>query len=112
MLGILTGLDNANTHPTLSQTNNRVALRILWPGHGSWTLTNALDTGGQQNPRTLAQIANQVANRIHEFYNEQRTVGGTEPDWNLAGIPFDSLYLVELRNVSAGSWQPVICRRV
>ncbi|GJE92929.1 hypothetical protein PsYK624_090880 [Phanerochaete sordida] len=110
--GLLNGLNDANSHPTLSVTNNRVALRILWPGYEGWHFSNAIDAGGQQHPRTLAHIANQVANRINDFYREQRAVVGTEPDWNLRDIPFESLYLVELRNVSAGSWQPVICRHV
>ncbi|GJE92895.1 hypothetical protein PsYK624_090530 [Phanerochaete sordida] len=98
--------------PTLSETNNRVTLRILWPGYEPWVLRNAIDVGGQQNARTLVHIANQVANRVREFYDNQRAVVGTEPDWNLSNIPFEDLYLVELRNVARGSWQPVICRRV
>lgn len=33
---------------------------------------------------------------------------GTEPDWDLQRFGLDDLYLVELRQVSSGSWQPVI----
>lgn len=33
------------------------------------------------------------------------TTGGT---WWLGQIPMDRLYLLELHNVSTGSWQPVI----
>ena len=33
-------------------------------------------------------------------------------DWGLSTIPFHQLYLIELRNVTQGTWQPVIIRRV
>lgn len=29
--------------------------------------------------------------------------------WELSNIPFESLYLIELRQISKASWQPVIC---
>lgn len=37
---------------------------------------------------------------------------GAVPDWRLERRPFDSLYLIELRNVSQGSWQPVFATDV
>ena len=38
-----------------------------------------------------------------------RTSGpGTKPGWDLNNIPLDRLILHELRQVSSGSWQPVI----
>ena len=41
-------------------------------------------------------------------YQDMRHERGAEADWQLGRIPFSQLYLVQLRNVSAGSWQPVI----
>ena len=32
----------------------------------------------------------------------------SEPDWHLSRYPLDKLYLLELRHVSEGSWQPVL----
>ena len=39
------------------------------------------------------------------------TVASTETrqDWWLSNVRFNELYLVELRHVSQGSWQPVLC---
>ncbi|GJE92924.1 hypothetical protein PsYK624_090830 [Phanerochaete sordida] len=106
-------LVNANDQRYLSMTNNRVSLRVLWPGYDTWHFGNALDaTDGQKRTRSIAEIAQQVAERVREFYNEQVTADGGVADWSLKKIQFKSLYLVELRNVSRGSWQPVICCRV
>ena len=33
-----------------------------------------------------------------------------DPEWSLVNVPFDVLYLIELRNVSKGTWQPVLSR--
>ena len=40
------------------------------------------------------------------------TVQSQDAQWALQTTQFQQLYLVELRNVSRGSWQPVICRRI
>ncbi|KIP06388.1 hypothetical protein PHLGIDRAFT_35967 [Phlebiopsis gigantea 11061_1 CR5-6] len=106
----VTGLVNGRTIPTLSTTSMRAALRIQWPGYGSWSVPNALhslDHTNQAKPHNLAHVVYQVAKIVRSFYND---VASTEPnpDWHLGRIPFSQLYLVQLRNVSAGSWQPVI----
>lgn len=41
-----------------------------------------------------------------------RNVRGTEPDWLISRYQFGNFYLLELRHVSPGSWQPVIALRV
>ena len=43
---------------------------------------------------------------------EMRQNRTTEPEWSLARTQFADLYLIELRNVSQGSWQPVIARAI
>ncbi|EKM52700.1 uncharacterized protein PHACADRAFT_211919 [Phanerochaete carnosa HHB-10118-sp] len=105
-------LDNAATAPILSLNNDRAALRILWPGYEGWHLNNALVATVANNPATIANIAYRVASRVQEFYQDMLTNVGAVADWQLQRIPFSALHLVELRNVSQGSWQPVFCYTV
>lgn len=102
-------LRDPNAECVLSNSNNRATLRIIWPGYDRWHHENSLDA---RPGRTLEQVARQVAARIWEFHQAMSTVPGGNPDWDLRNVPFRDLYLVELRNVSQGSWQPVLCRRV
>lgn len=105
-------LDNAAEPCMLSTTNNTATLRILWPGYDGWQLANGLHAGYQHVQRTRAQVATQVASRIMEFYQDMASAPCKDTDWRLDNSPYDSLYLVELRNVARGSWQPVLCRRI
>ncbi|EKM52702.1 uncharacterized protein PHACADRAFT_211921 [Phanerochaete carnosa HHB-10118-sp] len=108
----LPGLRGARTAPTLSNTGMRVTLRIHWPGYPNWRQENGIDLFDhtyQANPLTFERIAHKVARLVKMFYDDMQHNVGTEPSWQLQGIPFDNLYLVELRHVSRGSWQPVIC---
>jgi hypothetical protein len=45
-----------------------------------------------------------VQEMIQAHYTER------DPAWHIQNVPFCSLKLAELRQVSTGSWQPVICR--
>ncbi|EKM51497.1 uncharacterized protein PHACADRAFT_212141 [Phanerochaete carnosa HHB-10118-sp] len=105
---------NATTTPTLSETGVRVTLRICWPGYPEWTKNNAVVLqSNNQPPRNLGDITAQIATAIETFYKEMRTVPeetlGDTSGWELSKIPFESLYLVEIRPVLQASWQPVIC---
>ncbi|EKM52701.1 uncharacterized protein PHACADRAFT_198745 [Phanerochaete carnosa HHB-10118-sp] len=104
-------LDNAETTPPLSETNIRPHAYLIsqWPGYDEWTMLNALTANLGNRPVTLAQIANQAATRVQQFYNDMLHATGGDPHWALQNIPFRALSLVELRNVSQGSWQPVLC---
>lgn len=77
------------------------------------------------NPRNKEHIAFQVARLAQAFYNvckfflliistltkvkpqEMSHNASTEPDWALQRYPFAQFYLLELRKVSTGTWQPV-----
>ncbi|GJE92922.1 hypothetical protein PsYK624_090810 [Phanerochaete sordida] len=102
------GLHNAGTVFNLANGSNRHSIRILWPGYEPWNYPNALHTG----PRTRAEIAHEVAGRVLAFHQGMVQAQGNEGDWTLQNSPFQNLYLIELRNVSKGSWQPVISRSV
>ncbi|KIP06391.1 hypothetical protein PHLGIDRAFT_119016 [Phlebiopsis gigantea 11061_1 CR5-6] len=109
------GLYDPNALPILSHTSLRVTIRIQWPGYESWTDPNGIhqyDHGYEANLRNRQHIAWQVARSVKTFYDEMRTTQGIEPGWSLGrmatSIAFDDLYLIELRNASRGSWQPVL----
>lgn len=53
---------------------------------------------------TLESDYNQVLSRKNNV-TFNRVAGG---DWQLSRIPFERLHLLELRQVAAGSWQPVL----
>ena len=78
-------------------------------------------------PRGKVHIARQVARSIKKFYNvrmspflfELDSTGGQENSGargdildacGLSAVPFEDLRLLEPRNVSQGSWQPVLYR--
>lgn len=110
-------ISNAHQVPLMPSNNPRPSIRICWPGYDAWTKEHAFTlyrSNGQA--QDLQSIAYQVARTIEEFYDAMRPTPfeGTEDCscWELRRIPFTSLYLVELRQVSQGSWQPVICYRV
>ncbi|GJE88860.1 hypothetical protein PsYK624_049470 [Phanerochaete sordida] len=105
-------LHRAQSKPMLSETGTRVALRIMWPGYAPWSHQNAIDIFDhtlQANPATLERIAHRIATLFRGFCEEKSRERSREPSWQLRHDSFDKLYLVELRHVSKGSWQPVIC---
>ena len=90
------------------------------------------DNTVNRQPFTLAQLAHAIAKAVHKFYlvrvtqssaergtntrrlQDMRQVRSAETssDWWLSQIDISDLYIMELRHVSKGSWQPVLsCRR-
>ncbi|KAI0339072.1 hypothetical protein BDW22DRAFT_637582 [Trametopsis cervina] len=112
LTGHLQTLDFPNSKPQVSEST-RTTLRIIWPGYEPWTHGSITvrhhNTGSPAF--TMGELAHAVAAHIHRFYEEMANIQGSEPQWALRNIAFERLYLVELRHVSAGSWQPVICWR-
>ncbi|KAJ3553985.1 hypothetical protein NM688_g3338 [Phlebia brevispora] len=88
---------------------NRITCRINWPGYEPWSHgLHVVDHNAQ--PYTLMRLAQAIARTIQEFFLDNTHVKTQEPrpDWDINSIPFESLYLLEIRHVSTGSWQPVI----
>ncbi|KAI0343399.1 hypothetical protein BDW22DRAFT_1344450 [Trametopsis cervina] len=87
----------------------RIGIRILWPGYEDWFFRNLVVHNNSGEPYDIKRIANSLAGRIDQFLTEMRNNPPVDcVQWNLQGITLDRLYLVELRNVAAGSWQPII----
>lgn len=112
-----TGLEHRTHTPRMSHTAVRVTLRIWWPGYDQWSVNMPIcDNTAATNPFNMLGIARRVATVVQEFYGNMQDVQPNAPDqatfdWRIRNIPFDSLYLAELRHVSQGSWQPVLCFR-
>lgn len=105
------GLHGSVSVPAFSKTGMRATLRIMWPNYSIWCPENRIDIFDhtqRANPQTLERVAQKVAKLISIFYNEMSGSPGDVSDWQLERIPFDRLYLIELRHVSRGSWQPVL----
>ncbi|KAJ3553988.1 hypothetical protein NM688_g3337 [Phlebia brevispora] len=88
---------------------SRVMYRVLWPGYEPWSdSSHIVDNSGL--PISRARLAFSVARIVQKFMSDVRYVGSSElrPDWWVENVRYDALYLVELRHVSTGSWQPVL----
>lgn len=109
---------------------------LQWPGYDSWhDNIHVFDHTTATRPYTLEKLAHVVSKAVHKFMTvcpnaqsrqlfrfvltslvqqDMSNVQSTErrPDWWLRTIRFEDLVLLELRHVSKGSWQPVLCRVV
>ncbi|KAI0339076.1 hypothetical protein BDW22DRAFT_1361993 [Trametopsis cervina] len=109
------GLTDSSRQVVLTETGMKIAVRIWWPGYERWLKhTHAYGHSSERPPITLSQLAYRVSRLVQEFQEEMRGKASTErsPDWWISNVPFHQLVLLELRHVSTGSWQPVLCRAV
>ncbi|KAJ3553626.1 hypothetical protein NM688_g3506 [Phlebia brevispora] len=90
----------------------RISIRIQWPGYETWS--RPVNTVQANRPINKGRLASLVALCVAECLNNHQQNRSTErrPDWWANNIDVNQLYLLELRNVSQGSWQPVISLRV
>ncbi|KAI0337943.1 hypothetical protein BDW22DRAFT_1348811 [Trametopsis cervina] len=104
-------LDGAKDEITLSATARKTALRIFWPGYDVWSDNiHLFDHNYNADPITRAKLAHEVAKKLRTCLQELSTVPSRDPrpDWHATRYSIDQLILLELRHVSAGSWQPVL----
>lgn len=109
-LGAGQGFDNRP--PTTSLDRARLTLRVLWPGYAPWsTNLNVRERTPTADPVPLHRLIRRIAESVRNFYQERNNAPFNQVaagDWSLNRIPFERLYLLELRQVSPGSWQPVL----
>ncbi|KAI0092253.1 hypothetical protein BDY19DRAFT_1054671 [Irpex rosettiformis] len=114
-LGQLGNLDNGN-QPCIVGDKLRIGLRVGWPALLGWDYRNLAATHANAAPYTYKEFLNSLANHIRKFYDEmlQNIPIGPDPDpfWMLQNVPFEELYVSELRHVTAGKWQPILYRRI
>lgn len=122
-------------HSIRRESPNRLtSLTGQWPGYDKWVdFINVIEAGSLGRTHiTKGKLAHEVAKKIrdlHRVCSIRRTAGvlsthtcikdfssvrssERNPSWWISRIPLNQLVLLELRNVSRGSWQPVILRRV
>ncbi|KIP06387.1 hypothetical protein PHLGIDRAFT_119015 [Phlebiopsis gigantea 11061_1 CR5-6] len=105
------GLADGDVPPNIHISSTRLTLRVSWPGYHLSNYQGAIqlfDNKNHSSPRNLTHIAYQIAKCIQTFYNEQSRVTGADAGWQLSRYPFERLYLLQLRQVANGSWQPVL----
>ncbi|KAI0087828.1 hypothetical protein BDY19DRAFT_226246 [Irpex rosettiformis] len=106
------GMPDSAAQAVLSETGTKVAIRILWPGYLPWTQhMHAFDHTNARQPITKSRLAYDIARLVKLFYDDMQHAQSSEAsaDWWVSRMRFEDLILLELRNVSAGSWQPVLC---
>ncbi|KAI0790280.1 hypothetical protein BC629DRAFT_1440084 [Irpex lacteus] len=105
-------MSDSSSRPTTTTTSTKIKIRLLWPGYDEFSRDiNAKEHTRQGDPIPKWKLALCVAQVVHAFYSH--AVPSSNPPfgaqtWNLHNIPFQCLRLVELRQVSTGSWQPVL----
>ncbi|KAI0692321.1 hypothetical protein BC835DRAFT_1416616 [Cytidiella melzeri] len=114
MQGSLPYLDNRNFAPAVSRRSGRTALRILWPGYNDWQYTSISiqHHTAQATGYTMEELAYTMAKHIQHFYHDMASEICRDRSWSIRNIPFEKLYLLELRHVHTGSWQPVLYYRI
>ncbi|KAI0692325.1 hypothetical protein BC835DRAFT_1357698 [Cytidiella melzeri] len=127
------GLADSNQPVILTTNAMKIGIRIWWPGYERWIKhIHVYGHSSDRPPITKALLAFHIARLVHEFRQvsqacyllfkriraqhrhgqEMAHKQSTEErrDWWTTNIPFEQLVLLELRHVSLGSWQPVMCR--
>ncbi|KAI0742184.1 hypothetical protein BC629DRAFT_1599789 [Irpex lacteus] len=108
------GLADGSKPVVLSESAMKIAIRVCWPGYDKWMKhMHVYGHTTDRPPITKALLAFHVARLIKEFredMNNKQSTDQSSRDWWLPNVPFDRLILLELRHVSPGSWQPVLCR--
>lgn len=103
-----------------------------WPGYPPWsTNLNVRERNQAADPIPLYRLIKRIAESVQSFYQQMVSshvrrpaesvifisffLKGNVPfdhvagsGWHLTDIPFERLCLLELRQVSTGSWQPVL----
>ncbi|KAI0790239.1 hypothetical protein BC629DRAFT_1512531 [Irpex lacteus] len=101
-------LPDRDSRPTTTMTSTKIKLRIMWPGYGEFSR----DINAKEHTKTGESIpkwklAFCVAQTVHAFYTSG-AVSTNAGVWDIRNIRFEYLQLLELRQVSTGSWQPVL----
>ena len=99
-----------------------------WPGYQPWHYVfHIYDHAYESKPITLAKLAHEVAKAVRQFkqvstnpslsrqlgltscnIQDMNGIASTEQGWSVNNVKLESLFLLELRHVSTGSWQPVL----
>ena len=117
------------SNPAIHETSHTSFLQ--WPGYTPWhSVFHVYDHAYEAKGITLARLAYEVARAVKQFKevistqfavesnadnrNMQDVSGtaSTEQGWSVNHIDLEDLFLLELRHVSTGSWQPVLIWRV
>ncbi|EKM52713.1 uncharacterized protein PHACADRAFT_31187 [Phanerochaete carnosa HHB-10118-sp] len=107
---VFQNLARGNDVPQLSEQAKKITIRINWPGYQSWSqVVHAFDHSYETRPITIAKLAHEIAKNVRLLKSDMRGVACSSADWSLDQINVEELVLVELRHVSTGSWQPVLC---
>jgi len=109
----LGGLGDSDTKPLLTSTARKITLRINWPGYLPWfDVLHVYDHSYNANPITLHKLAVALTQKIKlcldDLSRATYNARARDPEWIAENIRIEDLVLMELRHVSAGSWQPVL----
>ncbi|GJE88278.1 hypothetical protein PsYK624_043610 [Phanerochaete sordida] len=110
--GDLDELPDADAGITDIEIGQRIAIRINWPGYSGWC--KHLTIPSSLGRCTKGRLAMEIARYITLFLNDMRQATPSEDTrrsgWEITNCGPEDMVLLEIRKVSRGSWQPVLCR--
>ncbi|GJE92888.1 hypothetical protein PsYK624_090460 [Phanerochaete sordida] len=91
----------------------KFTLRIEWPGYRPWnSAIQGRERDNGADPVHLWVLVERIANAVKKFLHENKEHEPPVNGLDVKDISLDRLVLLELRQVSAGSWQPVLALQV
>ncbi|KAI0764092.1 hypothetical protein BC629DRAFT_1596776 [Irpex lacteus] len=103
-----------NGDQSVSLESNVLSIHIHWPGYAP--MRRSIPLGNIGNRLTYKMLALMIAKTVQGWMMDvqQKNIQSSEPtsDWHLNQVKFESLWLLELRQISTGLWQPVLLRDV
>ncbi|GJE88275.1 hypothetical protein PsYK624_043580 [Phanerochaete sordida] len=92
-----------------TNVGQKIGFRMNWPGYANWFKHFTIPAAAGLCKK--GPLAREVARQVQDFL---QTMSGNIPapdarNWNVANIRLEDLVLLELRQVSQGSWQAVLC---
>ncbi|KAI0092299.1 hypothetical protein BDY19DRAFT_991016 [Irpex rosettiformis] len=103
----LSAIPDRDVRPTTTATSTKIKIRLSWPGYMEFSKDiNAKEHNRAGNSIPKWKLALCVAQVVNAFYSANVDAIDHHGDWDIRRIPFERLRLLELRQVSTGSWQP------
>lgn len=89
----------------------KICLRIMWPGYSGWS--KHVNIPHPNGTCKKGALASRLARQFQEFLDQ---MSGNIPAadtgaWNISNTSLQDLMLLEVRHVSKGSWQAILCKR-
>ncbi|KZT01704.1 uncharacterized protein LAESUDRAFT_730981 [Laetiporus sulphureus 93-53] len=93
--------------------SEKASIRIEWPGYKPYAQQVNIRRTSEKGTQsiTIIKFIQEIAKQVQVMIKEFAGVKCTMPEWDLSprgSITFDQIVLLEVRQVSLGSFQPIL----